>query len=78
MVSIILSFVGGGLMAFGFFMLFAWVSGRSSWIDPSVLERSGDSKNDRMFIDLYYIAIVLAPLLSGSILLLYGVRQWLR
>lgn len=77
MVSILVLIAGCGLMGFGFFMLYAWVGGRGGWFDTGVFDRSGASKNDRQFIDLYYVAIVLAPLLIGAILLAYGLRKWL-
>ena len=76
MPPIILIIAGGVLMAFGFVMLWAWVDGRSRWFDSGVFDRRGASKNDRQFLDLYYIVIVLAPLLSGAVMFAYGLRRW--
>jgi hypothetical protein len=68
---------GAGLMLFGLCMLWGWVNGRSRWFDAGVFDRAGASKNDRQFLDLYYIAIVLAPLLCGAVMMALGLRRWL-
>ena len=77
MLPLILLAVGAVLMVFGLCMLWDWVDGDSRWFDAGVFERSGSSKNDRQFLDLYYVAIVLAPLLSGAILIVLGLCYFL-
>ena len=74
MMWIILIVAGGVLMLFGICMLWGWVDGKAGWFDVSVFDRSGSSKTDRQFLDLHYIAIVLAPLLVGVIMLAYGLQ----
>ena len=76
MLPIILIAAGGVLMLFGVIMLVAWVGGQSRWLDAGVLDRQGSSKNDRQFLDLYYVSIVLAPLLCGAILIVLGIHKW--
>ncbi len=63
-------------MSFGAVMLWGWLHGQSRWFNPSVFDRTGASKTDRQFLDLYYIALVLAPLLLGATLFVYGLRKW--
>lgn len=77
MPPIVLVIAGGILMGIGFLMLWAWMDGRSRWFDSSVFERKGASKNDRQFLDLYFIVIVLAPLFGGAVMFVYGLRRWL-
>jgi len=77
MKNLILVIAGAGLMLFGLSMLWGWVNGKSWWFDAGVFDRSGTSKNDRQFLDLYYVVIVLAPLLCGAVILLFGLRGWL-
>ena len=76
MPHVILVIAGSALMLFGFVMLCAWAAGRGGWFDSGVFDRKGTSKNDRQFLDLYFIAIVIGPLACGAILFLYGLRRW--
>ena len=61
-------------MILGVLMLGAWLGGKSRWFGGGVLDRAGDSKNDRQFLDLYFVALVLAPLLFGGILIVFALR----
>ena len=65
---------GAGLMLFGMIATAAWVGGKSNWFDSGVFDRRGTSKTDRQFLDLYFVAIVIAPLLSGGMLIVFGLR----
>lgn len=76
MLGIILVLVGAGLMLVGLVMLGGQVSGRSGRVGQGVLDRQGDSKNDRQFLVLYFFALVVAPLLGGAILIAFGLRHW--
>jgi hypothetical protein len=58
-------------------MLAQWSSGQSRWFDAGVRDSAGASKTDRQFIDLYFIALVVAPLLGGAIAVLFGLRALL-
>ena len=75
MLGAALIFIGTVLMFLGILLLAGWVSGKSAWFDPGVYDRQGSSKNDRQFLDLYFIAIVLAPLLVGALLIVFGLRE---
>ena len=77
MLAVILVIIGAALMLFGLFMLWGWLNGRSRWFDSGVFDREGASKIDRQFLDLYYIALVLAPLMCGAIIMAFGLRKWL-
>ena len=74
MLSMILIIGGICLMIFGVCMLVMWVSGKGRWFDTGVYDSRGSSKVDRMFLDLYFLAIVIAPLLSGAIMIVFGLR----
>ncbi|HUS47638.1 MAG TPA: hypothetical protein VM098_05935 [Phycisphaerae bacterium] len=76
MLGPILVLVGAGMMLSGSVMLAGWVSGKSRWFNASVYDRQGCSKTDRMFIDLYFIAMVLAPLLGGAIVIVVGLLKF--
>jgi len=72
MLSIVLIVIGALVMLWGIVMLTAWISGRSKWFDAGVYDRPGGSKVDRQFLDLYFVAMVLAPLLGGAIAIALG------
>ncbi len=76
MLPVILVISGSGLMLFGLCMLYAWADGSGRWIDAGVFSRRGTSKNERQFLDVYYIAIVLAPLLCGAVMIVFALREW--
>ncbi len=66
---------GAVLMIAGVLLLGAWLSGRASWLDAGVYDRPGATKTDRQFINLYFVALVLAPLLVGAVLIVYGLTR---
>jgi hypothetical protein len=76
LLGLILIVIGAALAGFGAFMAVGWVGGRSTWFDAGVFDRQGSSKNDRQFLDLYFIALVIGPLLGGGILIVMGLMQW--
>ena len=67
--------IGAVLMTGGVILLRGWITGKSAWFDPSVYDRPGNTKNDRMLLYVTFMAMVLAPLLTGAILIVYGLRQ---
>jgi hypothetical protein len=75
MLGAVLIVVGAVLMVVGAVMLCGWIGGRSSWFNVGVYDRVGQSKTDRQFLHLYFIALVLAPLLCGAILIAFGLRR---
>jgi hypothetical protein len=68
--------IGAILMVGGTVMLIGWVSGKSNWFDAGVYDRQGSSKTDRQFLNLYFLALVIAPLLVGATLIVYGLRWY--
>lgn len=70
--GVVLIAAGGLSMACGIVLLMGWVGGRSSWFDSSVFDRPGASKNDRQYLDLYFSALVIAPLLAGGLMIAFG------
>ena len=75
MVGVILIVVGAALMILGAAMLAAWAGGKSTWFDPEIYDRQGNTVNDRQFLNLYFLATVLAPLLGGGILIVFGLLR---
>ena len=72
MLGYILIAVGAIAMIFGAMTLWQWSSGKASWFDSGVVDSTGESKNERQFLDLYFISLVIAPLLGGAILIVFG------
>lgn len=77
MLGAALIILGAVLMAAGVAMLVGWVGGRSARLGRGVLDRAGDSKTDRQLLGLYFVTLVLAPLLGGAVLIAVGLRQLL-
>jgi len=75
MLGVILVIVGGLLMIAGGIMLDGWVSGRGSRLGAAVAQLAGNTKNDRQFLDLYFLVFVLGPLLGGAVLIAIGLGQ---
>jgi hypothetical protein len=67
--------VGAVLMILGVLMLTGWVAGKSRWFDPAVYDRRGGSKTDRMFLYLYFLAIVISPMALGALLIILGLQE---
>lgn len=78
MVGIALIAAGAVLMLLGGGMLIAWVGGPSRWLDPGVYDRPGATKTDRQFLDLYFVGVVIVPLLAGALLIALGLQRLLR
>ena len=67
--------VGAAGMLLGALMLCQWIGSAQRWTKLPVYESTGDTKNQRQYIDLYFIATVVAPLLIGATLILFGLRR---
>ena len=76
LLGVMLILAGLGLMIFGVRMLCSWLGSAGSRFDAAWFDRSGSSKTDRQFLDLYFIAAVLGPLLGGAILIVFGLSQF--
>ncbi|MFP3938302.1 MAG: hypothetical protein ACLFVW_08160 [Phycisphaerae bacterium] len=72
LLGMVLIAAGALSMAGGVLLLLGWVSGKSTWFDSAVFDRPGASKNDRQYLDLYFSALVLAPLLGGGLMIAFG------
>ena len=77
MLPAILIILGASLMLIGTFTLLVWVGGKGGWLASGLPGQSGRSRNERQLLDLYYIATVVLPLLSGAVMLVLGLRRWL-
>lgn len=75
MLGAILIVVGATLATLGAVMLVGWTAGKSTWFDAGVYDRRGSTVNDRQFVNLYFMAVVLAPLLIGGILIIFGLLE---
>ncbi|MGA2266579.1 MAG: hypothetical protein ABSH10_09165 [Phycisphaerae bacterium] len=75
MLGIILIVAGVILMILGGILLLAWTGDPSRWFDAAVHDNRGTTKTDRQFLDLYFLAMVIAPLLVGGLLIALGLRQ---
>lgn len=69
--------LGGVLMAAGVLLLYAWINNKSRWFDASF-----DQQNSRkmgclfwVFYLLYFLALVIAPLLGGALLIVWGLQD---
>jgi len=76
MPGVLFILIGAVLMIVGVIMLVGWVGGKSTWFDAGVYDRQGSSKTDRQFLNLYFLVFVIAPLLVGATLIVYGVRKF--
>jgi hypothetical protein len=75
MLGIALIAAGVVLMVVGSVLLLAWTGDPSRWFDSGIHDSRGTTKTDRQFLDLYFLAIVIAPLLVGGLLIALGLRQ---
>ena len=75
MLGFILIVVGAALLVFGVFMLAWWAGGEKRLFDSGVLDRKGSSKVDRQFLDLYFIVLVITPLMGGAIMIVFGLLE---
>jgi len=67
--------IGIVLMTGGVILLRGWLTGKSAWFGPGVYDRPGNTKNDRMLLYVTFTTVVLTPLLTGAILIAYGLRK---
>ncbi len=74
MVGGVLIGIGTLLLLLGVVLLTGWTGGRSRWFGADVYDRPGDNRTDRIFLDLYFVVKVLAPLLGGATMIVYGLR----
>jgi hypothetical protein len=75
MLGIALVIAGIILMAVGLIFLGSWVSGRGERAGRPGAALSDGTKTDRQIMDLYFIALVVAPLLAGAMLIAFGLQE---
>jgi len=75
MAGALLILAGVACMAAGAVLLGGWIAGKSRWFGVGVYDRAGESKADRQVLYLYFIVLVLAPLLGGALLIAFGIQQ---
>jgi len=74
MMAWILIAAGAALMLLGIAAIGAWIGGKGQWFDGGGYDRRGTSKTDRQLLDVCFIALVIAPLLIGAVLIVFGLR----
>ena len=69
--------LGGALMTAGVLLLYAWVNNKSKWFDANF-----DQQNSprvwwlfMCFYVMYFVAMVVTPLLGGAILIVYWLTE---
>ena len=77
MVGALLIAGGAVLMVLGVAMLLHWMSGKANWFDQRFLHDDGKDTPQRRFIDvlfvaLYFLALVIVPILAGATLIVCG------
>ncbi len=71
----ILMLIGGIVsMVFGALCLTGWVGGGGG-SRSIVYDCPGRTKTDRQWLTLYFLATVVAPLLGGAMLILFGLQR---
>ena len=71
--------LGGALMAAGVLLLYAWANNKSKWFDSGNFDQQNAPKAGALFwflYLLYFVAMVLAPLLGGALMIVYGLKGW--
>jgi hypothetical protein len=71
--------IGGVLMVAGAVLLYAWLTGKSKWFDSANVDPQNSPSIDALSIFtmvLYFLAMVIAPLLGGALMIVYGLRQY--
>jgi hypothetical protein len=77
MLGPILLFAGTVLMTVGLVFLGGWVSGRDEGTRKPNAARAGRFRADRQWMGLYFLALVVAPLLGGGALIAFGLEKLL-
>jgi hypothetical protein len=71
--------LGGVLMAAGVLLLYAWLNNKSRWFDSESFDQQNSVRMGFLFWSfylLYFLALVIAPLLGGALMIVYGLRDW--
>jgi hypothetical protein len=66
---------GAALMILGVWMLLRWMGDEGEGTGKFGFGSRGASQNDWVLMDLQFIALVIAPLLGGAILLVFGLAR---
>ena len=62
------------LMGFGVVMVGGWLGGQSDWFGAEVFDRLASSKSDRWLLYITFVALVLAPLFGGALMIIFGLH----
>ena len=71
--------LGGVLMVAGVLLLYAWMNNKSRWLDSESFEQHNSGRMGCLFWSLYllyFVALVIAPLLGGALMIVYGLEDW--
>ncbi len=77
MLGPILVLTGAVLMAVGLVFLGGWVSGRGERAGKLHVALGDASRADQWLINLYFMALVVTPLLGGAVLIAFGLEKLL-
>ena len=77
MLGIVFIVAGVSIMLFGVIMLWQWTGAARRWFNAESYDQPGETKNQRQYIDLFFLATVAAPLLFGGMLIVFGLRRLL-
>ena len=69
--------VGVALMLFGATMLTGWISGKGAGSGADIYTRPGRDQKEWLLLDLHFMVKVIAPILAGAVLILFGLRRYL-
>jgi|GEM_PF-3246986 len=75
MTGAVLIFIGAVLMIFGTIMLPGDSRGRGRWSGPRAYHDRGATKLNRQWMDLLFLATVVAPMFAGAVLIVLGLLQ---
>lgn len=72
--GVILLLIGAALMLTGVCMLWEWLSGTNKWSDTAGRGQR-TSQPDFVLMGLWFLSIVVASLLGGAILIVFGLSR---
>jgi accessory gene regulator protein AgrB len=71
--------LGGVAMVAGVLLLYAWMNNKSRWLDSENFEQHTSGRMGCLFWSLYllyFVALVITPLLGGALMIVYGLEDW--
>ena len=66
------------MMVVGVLMLYAWTNSKNKWLGGDNLDQQSAPRMGCLFMCfylVYFLALVIAPLLGGAMMIVYGLRD---